>query len=334
LKQYEAAISDFNNAIEIDPNDDGAYNNRGNAYGSLKQYETALNDFNKALELNPNLDLSYNNRGNVFSHLKQYETAINDFNKAIELNPYDANAFNNRGSAYSGLEQYEMAIADYNNAIELDPDSKSAIHNRAAALAFQASERGRVEITERLEKDYEKKLDEELKKAEKKFSANLQGNLETLQEKINQHKDTVSCLNVFQYCLLAIWFIGVAVFFYSVFQNPRSFLSASNFLPYVSIALFCSTPIIWSLRITAQNILESKSLKEDASRRMFIENNLIRLAAGDDEGLKVRQKMMSKYYDSWQTNSPVEILLQLNSRRIGPETILDKIFPSQKGTDD
>ena len=106
------------------------------------------------------------------------------------------------------------------------------------------------------------------------------------------------------------------------------------FLPYVSIALISSTPVIWGLKIIGQNILEAKSLKEDAKRRLFIENNLTRLIGNKPEEQEIRQKMLSGYFTSWQHNSPVEILLQLNSRRIGPETFFDRILPSASKPDD
>lgn len=60
--RYGEAISYYNEAIRLNPNDDMEYNNRGSAYWCLKQYEKALKDFNKALELNPNNTLAKNNR--------------------------------------------------------------------------------------------------------------------------------------------------------------------------------------------------------------------------------------------------------------------------------
>ena len=98
-------------------------------------------------------------------------------------------------------------------------------------------------------------------------------------------------------------------------------------LPYISIALVISTPVLWGLKILGQNILEAKSLKQDALRRLFIENNLRRIPTSNSAEREIRQKMLAGYFTSWQNNSPVEILLQLNSRRIGPETFLDRILP-------
>jgi Tfp pilus assembly protein PilF len=52
LKQYEAAISDLNRAIEIDPNYSSAYNNRGRYYQEIGEFEKASADFEKATQIN------------------------------------------------------------------------------------------------------------------------------------------------------------------------------------------------------------------------------------------------------------------------------------------
>ena len=67
----ERAIENYNKAIELDPNDADAYNNRGLAYYYLEEYERAIEDYNKAIELNPNY--AYNNRELAISKLKEQE---------------------------------------------------------------------------------------------------------------------------------------------------------------------------------------------------------------------------------------------------------------------
>jgi tetratricopeptide (TPR) repeat protein len=56
LKQFEKAIQDYNQAIELDPKYTHAFNNRGTAYIKLKQFEKAIQDYNQAIELDPELD--------------------------------------------------------------------------------------------------------------------------------------------------------------------------------------------------------------------------------------------------------------------------------------
>ena len=130
LKQHEDAIADYDKAIELDPEDASAYYNRGISKSDLKQDEDAIADYDKAIELDPEDASAYYNRGISKSNLKQYEDAIADYDKAIELDPEKDSAYNNRGVLKSNLKQYEDAIADYDKVIELEPEDASAYYNR------------------------------------------------------------------------------------------------------------------------------------------------------------------------------------------------------------
>ena len=59
---YEAAVRDFSNAIELNPEYATAYNNRGFAYMKLSKPNEAIIDFNKANELNSKNATAYDNR--------------------------------------------------------------------------------------------------------------------------------------------------------------------------------------------------------------------------------------------------------------------------------
>ena len=51
LKQYDAAIKDYDKTIELDPKYADAYYNRGNAKAILNQYAAATQDYQTALRL-------------------------------------------------------------------------------------------------------------------------------------------------------------------------------------------------------------------------------------------------------------------------------------------
>ena len=105
----------------------GTYNNRGNVKIMLKQYQEAITDFNEAIKFNLNLDDAYYNRGIVKDKLGLYAEAIADFNEAIKLKPDRADAYNNRGIAKLKLDQHKEAILDFEKAIKLDPNLESKL---------------------------------------------------------------------------------------------------------------------------------------------------------------------------------------------------------------
>jgi tetratricopeptide (TPR) repeat protein len=127
---YDLAIKDFTESIELDPNLAWAYNNRGISYYEKEEYDLALNDFTEAIRLDPKYALAYNNRGNAFHRKKEYDLAIKDYNEAIRLNPTDATAYYNRGKYYEDKKMYDKAIEDNTEAIKCDPNFAKAYYNR------------------------------------------------------------------------------------------------------------------------------------------------------------------------------------------------------------
>lgn len=119
--KYNEAIKAFDKAIELNPKDAVAYNNRGAAYGQIGNYKQQIEDSNKAIELNPEDAVAYNNRGVAHGELGNYEQEIEDCSKAIELNPKLAVAYYHRGLAYYKLGNRKQAAKDKNKAYALNP---------------------------------------------------------------------------------------------------------------------------------------------------------------------------------------------------------------------
>jgi Tfp pilus assembly protein PilF len=93
------------------------YNNRGAAYGEKGQYDQAIMDFNQAIEMNPRYIRAYNNRGVIYRLKGQYDRAISDFNKAIEMNSLDPEAYNNLAWLFATAKA--PAFRDGRRAVEL-----------------------------------------------------------------------------------------------------------------------------------------------------------------------------------------------------------------------
>ena len=107
--------------------------NRGISRCHEEDYEAAISDFDQALQLNPKLADAYYNRGLAYTKLGQYQEAIEDYTEALEINPNWADAYNNRGNAYYKLGNHEKAIADYNQALSINPDLAEVYRNRDIA---------------------------------------------------------------------------------------------------------------------------------------------------------------------------------------------------------
>ena len=117
--KMEEAIQEYSKAINKDPRNAAAYNNRGIVYDDLEQYEKAIEDYNKAIELDSNYAAAYNNRGVIYNALGQYEKAIECYTQAIKLDPKYKTAYQNRAKAYRVIGKKELAEADEKAAEQL-----------------------------------------------------------------------------------------------------------------------------------------------------------------------------------------------------------------------
>jgi len=122
-KDYDHAISEYTEAINLDPNNDfanaSAYYYRGLAYGYKNEYDKAIRDFNRAILLNPSNATAYYYRGLAYYHKNAYDNAIRDLNKAIILDPGDPVAYYYRGVAYHEEGKDDQAAADFDKAKQL-----------------------------------------------------------------------------------------------------------------------------------------------------------------------------------------------------------------------
>ena len=128
----QGAITDYNEAIRLNPSNAGFYYIRGVAKSASGDKQGAITDYNEAIRLNPSgASGAYYGRGIVKYDLGDNQGAIADYNEAIRLNPNDADAYYNRGNAKYALGDNQGAIADYNETIRLNPNYANAYYNRA-----------------------------------------------------------------------------------------------------------------------------------------------------------------------------------------------------------
>ncbi len=164
----EAAIRDFERAIELKPEDAEVVLLRGIAYDMAGRREESLRDFDRAIVLAPDLFAGHMNRGKVLSETNRFREALAAYDRAIALNPDEwtardgrcwvravlaedldgaradcdsavrdasgeGNPFNNRGLVNYRSKQYQTAIDDYTASIALAPDVASSYYVRGLA---------------------------------------------------------------------------------------------------------------------------------------------------------------------------------------------------------
>lgn len=94
---------------------------KGNALFKQKRYEDAISYYNKAIKLNPNQEVLYSNKGTCEKCLKEYKEAIRDYEKALEINPKNTKNMNRLASVYIIKGKIGDAKIMQEKALNLEP---------------------------------------------------------------------------------------------------------------------------------------------------------------------------------------------------------------------
>jgi tetratricopeptide (TPR) repeat protein len=138
----DGAIADYSKAIELNPADPDAYDNRGVARLRKGDLDKAIADFNSAIELDPGRSIPYSGRGIARMRQGDSKAAIADFNKAVELDPNNIDARGNRWFLLYKDGRLDEALQDINKIVDHDPKLSKCIHETGHDKVRQRRQKG------------------------------------------------------------------------------------------------------------------------------------------------------------------------------------------------
>lgn len=118
-KNYQGAVEDYTQAIELNPQFVEAYLKRATTRYQLGDDRGTLKDCTQALQINPNLALAYYYQGRARYRLGYTQAALEAYTQAIRLEPDQAQAYYHRGIANHDLQELALAIEDLKKAVAL-----------------------------------------------------------------------------------------------------------------------------------------------------------------------------------------------------------------------
>ena len=130
---YEAAIKEYKQAIDLDSSNPVYYANIGWSYYFSKDYVNAEAYFKKA----PNHSHACNGLAHLYYDQRKYTDAITNFTKAIKSGGGTAEVYDLRGRSHFYSGNYDAAIKDFTNAIDLDKNYADAYSWRATVYQKQ-----------------------------------------------------------------------------------------------------------------------------------------------------------------------------------------------------
>jgi len=152
-EQYNQAIFEFQQAIEIDQNFKDAYLGLGKAYFKLEDLESAERKVREALQIDstyqPAVELlgeikqKHKERGDDYRKRKAYAKAVKSYQQAIRIDDKYKKAYNNLGMVYQDMKEYSKAIRVYQQAISID-ERYQVPHNNLGMVYHKIGEHARA----------------------------------------------------------------------------------------------------------------------------------------------------------------------------------------------
>ncbi len=137
-KDLYKALACFTWALEIDPENPGAWNNKACVLGELAESEAseggeakelleeALEYCERAIQLDPEDGEIWSNKGKILLLMGKKEEGLDCYDHSTLIDPDNPQLWLLRGLAYESNEYFANALRYYNKAVELEPGLREA----------------------------------------------------------------------------------------------------------------------------------------------------------------------------------------------------------------
>ncbi len=110
IGDYEKAKDSFLQATNLDASLWEAHNFIGIIYDQQRQFDAAITQYFEAIAIKPNISILFNNLGISFLLKGEYDKSAKSFSEALQFEPQDSKVYNNLALALFKLERYTEAF--------------------------------------------------------------------------------------------------------------------------------------------------------------------------------------------------------------------------------
>lgn len=125
LEDTVKAMSDYDTAIKVKPDEGALYEKRAQIYFEQERYDLAAADYHKMIELNPGDVMGYMGLGRNANEQRNWPEAIKQFDYVTKLSSDYSSGYSFRAESYIGLEKWNEATDDIVSALALEWDRKA-----------------------------------------------------------------------------------------------------------------------------------------------------------------------------------------------------------------
>ena len=143
--EYNKAEEMFQRVIETNSKNNEVCVGLGWWYRSQGKYDRAEEMFKRVIETNPKNSQAYSGLGWCYRDQGKYDKAEEMFKKSPEINPYDSDAYFELGWCYRSQGKYEQAEEIFKRAIEIDPKNDKLYNELAICYEEQGKNKSAEE---------------------------------------------------------------------------------------------------------------------------------------------------------------------------------------------
>jgi tetratricopeptide (TPR) repeat protein len=125
-KKFQAALRDYNQAIEASPHLAEAYFRRGSLYQTMGEKALALADFGRAIDRDRRFAPAYLQRGKICLENGDYDSALADYGMLMTIRANDPETHLGRGICFVKKGLVSEAAADFQRVLKLTNHSDFA----------------------------------------------------------------------------------------------------------------------------------------------------------------------------------------------------------------
>ena len=146
MEQLDGALSDWNEAVAVTPDNAELWQQRGVVHYAKSEWQSAIDDLTQAMKLDNNVTaFSWRIRADSLANLERWKESSEDYDQLVKLLPEDANAHVQAGMINLLAGKVDRAIELLTNALKMDPTLTEANRYLANALAAQSDWTGALE---------------------------------------------------------------------------------------------------------------------------------------------------------------------------------------------
>ncbi len=125
--RYEEAITFYDRATQMEPENPRAWFGRGAALARMQQMEEAIAAYDRAIQIKPDSSEVWFGKGAALAKMQRLEEAISAYDKATQLKPDFFLAWFGKARCHSLQGNVESALESFQQAVSLNPEKSREV---------------------------------------------------------------------------------------------------------------------------------------------------------------------------------------------------------------